>query len=441
MGEREQTGTTTAPKGFRPEPFAYHEVVELEITTLTNQGQGLARLANWVIFVPFALPGEIVRARIYKNHSNHSEADLVEVLQASPHRIAPPCELFTRCGGCQYQNFEYSEQLSWKKRQVEELLLHMAKIETPVNEVIPSPARYAYRSKITPHFQKPRSGEIGPIGFLQAGRRQRVLDVPQCPIASSSINAALTPLRERVRSKASSYRRGATLLLRDSNGGVLTDPNAVAEESIGDLTLRFGAGDFFQNNPHILPAFTGYVGSEAAAHGARTLVDAYCGSGLFCLTAAHLFDTAIGIEINENSVRWARENAAANAVPNATFQCGAADSIFEGIEALPDDCAVIIDPPRKGCDAVFLEQLLAFAPRNVVYVSCNPATQMRDLTTLTAAGAYTISAVQPFDLFPQTKHLECVISLKLCTISKTPPTAARTPRARDRRGAREETSS
>ena len=176
------------------------------------------------------------------------------------------------------------------------------------------------------------------------------------------------------------------------------------------LRLHFLARDFFQNNPFILPAFTRHVREQAAASGARFLVDAYCGSGLFALSAASAFERVAGIEISESSVRFARENAAANGITNAMFQAGDAAKIFSGLEFPAADTVVIIDPPRKGCDESFLGQLFAFGPRAVVYVSCDPATQMRDLTHFLAAG-YTLTAAQPFDLFPQTRHLECVITL------------------------------
>jgi 23S rRNA (uracil1939-C5)-methyltransferase/tRNA (uracil-5-)-methyltransferase len=177
------------------------------------------------------------------------------------------------------------------------------------------------------------------------------------------------------------------------------------------LKLRFLARDFFQNNPFILPAFTSYVREQAAASGARFLVDAYCGSGLFALSAAKSFERVAGIEISESSVVFARQNATANNISNATFQAGDASAIFAGLTFPAADTVVVIDPPRKGCDESFLQQLFAFGPRAVVYVSCDPATQMRDLKLFLASG-YGIKAVQPFDLFPQTRHLECVVTLK-----------------------------
>ena len=577
-----------AKKRFNDHPFPYHAEIELEISKLTNLGVGLGRITlpnaecgvrsaelkrpatsaaavssaapetqnskletaalpaaagRWVVMVPFALPGELVRVRIYSNHKNYSEADLIAVLRPSPHRIAPRCPLFGDCGGCQYQNLTYAEQLRWKQQHVAEALQYMARIEFPVNAVHASPQEFGYRSKLTPHFelprepryaaespnansQTPKGSDVGPalaqagtppvagsgasklapytqacesasdpapeprnskpgiaaassdysafrlqpsafpIGFLKAASRFALVDVPQCPIATDAINAALPALRAGVRAKAAAggYQRGATVLLRHSLEGVTSDYEATITEEIPfetaggtpsaasaatlatapalssgaienrqsaienpstapsanpqsairtpqSIKLRFLARDFFQNNPFILPSFTGYVREQAAASGARFLVDAYCGSGLFALTAARRFERVAGIEISASSVRWAQENAAANGIANATFRAGDASAIFAGLDFPAADTAVVIDPPRRGCDEAFLAQLVAYGPRTIVYVSCDPATQMRDLATLIPAG-YTLAAVQPFDLFPQTRHLECVITLQ-----------------------------
>jgi tRNA/tmRNA/rRNA uracil-C5-methylase (TrmA/RlmC/RlmD family) len=419
-----------AKKKFNDQPFPYHYELELEVSTLTNLGVGLGRVQlggaggpalrssaergeGWVVMVPFTLPGERIRARVFRNHKNFSEADLVEVLTPSPHRITPRCELFGRCGGCQYQHFTYAEQLAWKRRQVEELLQHMAGITFPVAPVIGSPQKFGYRSKITPHFNPPRPDGSMPIGFLRQGTRFDIVDVPHCPIATDAINDRLTAARARVLGQRETYKRGATLLLREASGAVTTDFDAVVTETVGPLKLRFLARDFFQNNPFILPAFTAYVRTQAAASGARFLVDAYCGSGLFALSSAPAFERVAGIELSESSIRFARENAVANGIANATFSAGDASTIFAGLDPafVATDTAVIIDPPRKGCDESFLGQLFAYGPRTVVYVSCDPATQMRDLKGFLAAG-YTLAAVQPFDLFPQTRHLECVITLQ-----------------------------
>jgi 23S rRNA (uracil1939-C5)-methyltransferase/tRNA (uracil-5-)-methyltransferase len=397
------------PKKFIPTPFEYHQEIELTIDSLTNLGSGVGRIDGWVVFVPFALPGETVKARVFRNDKNHSQADLVEVLEPSPDRVEPVCPLFGNCGGCQYQHLDYQKQLAWKTRQMGELMKHMAGVVFPVNFCLSTPQTWHYRSKITPHFDQPRNGEIGAIGFLANGQRSRIIDVTQCTIAMDSINAALPEIREGIRAKAHSFKRGSTLLLRATGDRVETDFRATATERVGDLTFQFLAGDFFQNNPFILPLFTGYVAQQAAA-GARFLVDAYCGSGLFALTLAKDFEKVAGVEVSETSCEWARKNAKANQITNATFLTASAEDIFAEINFPAAETAVVIDPPRKGCTPEFIEQLVKFGPARVVYVSCDPATQVRDLKLL-GEGGYALADVQPFDLFPHTRHLESVMTL------------------------------
>ncbi|MGE9267126.1 MAG: class I SAM-dependent RNA methyltransferase, partial [Verrucomicrobiales bacterium] len=280
-----------------------------------------------------------------------------------------------------------------------------------VQPAIPSPRQYAYRSKLTPHFQKPKSGETPRIGFLVAGRRSQVLDVPKCLIAMDEINEALPAERARVIRNADSYKHGATLLLRATEGRVETNPRSPVTEKVRDLTFHFLAGDFFQNNPYILPAFTDYVAEKASADGQRFLLDAYCGSGLFALTLASRFEKVTGIEVSETSADWARRNAATNGLTHTHFIAASAENLFADISDPAAETTVIIDPPRKGSSPAFLSQLFAYGPSRVVYISCNPATQMRDLTAFLEAG-YELEEIQPFDLFPQTRHLECVITLR-----------------------------
>jgi tRNA/tmRNA/rRNA uracil-C5-methylase (TrmA/RlmC/RlmD family) len=401
------------PKKFHPEPFAYHQEIDLTIDALTNLGVGLGRVDGWVVFVPYVLPGEKVRARVYRNDKRHSQADLVEILVPSPDRVEPACELFGECGGCQYQHFHYEQQLHWKQRQVQELLTHMTTMDVPVAPVIASPQTFGYRSKITPHFQKANAdGVIETIGFLKVGRRRDAVELDHCPIAMPVLNERLPSLKAEIRKKAKTYKKGATVILRASDGDqpVLTEHKDVCQQRVGEMTFSFNAGDFFQNNPFILEAFTSYVREEASAGTARYLVDTYCGSGLFGLTAASAFDRVMGIEISESSIVWARQNAESNGITNASFIAGKSEALFPECDFPGKETAMVVDPPRRGCDEVFLNQLFAFAPERVVYVSCNPATQMRDLNAF-AEHDYALTKMQPFDLFPQTRHLECVATL------------------------------
>jgi 23S rRNA (uracil1939-C5)-methyltransferase/tRNA (uracil-5-)-methyltransferase len=400
------------PKNFVSEPYEYHQEIEFEIESLTNLGMGLGRLDGWVVMVPYVLPGERVRARVFRNFSNYSEADLIEVLQPSADRVSAKCSLFTECGGCQYQHIEYTRQLQEKRRQVAEIMEKVGGLSYPVEMPCGSPKSYHYRSKLTPHYNRPNKEGQQPIGFLHAARRQLIVDVEQCPIAMPTINEALPEAREAARRAGGKKRRqrGGTLLLRSVMEGVVQDPQAIVTERVGDLSFQFKAGEFFQNNTYILPQMVTHVVEEAVAAGSDYLVDAYCGVGLFALSAASQFQNVAGVEISEPAVRWAQANAHINGIKNTRFVIGKAEAIFSGLKFDAPQTTVIIDPPRKGCDESFRQQLMAYQPRCIVYVSCDPATQARDLKEFVAAG-YQIKKVQPFDLFPHTRHIENVVSL------------------------------
>jgi 23S rRNA (uracil1939-C5)-methyltransferase/tRNA (uracil-5-)-methyltransferase len=216
-----------------------------------------------------------------------------------------------------------------------------------------------------------------------------------------------------IRSRATRFKRGSTILMRATQGRVETDFKATAIERVGELEFKFVAGEFFQNNPFILPAFTDYVAKQAAREGIRYLVDAYCGSGLFALSLAKYFEQVAGVEVSEIACEWARRNAEGNGIENARFLSASAEHIFAEIAFPAEQTTVVIDPPRKGSTPEFLQQLVEFGPARVVYISCNPATQVRDLKQLHESG-YRLEDVQPVDLFPHTRHLESIMTLVPC---------------------------
>ena len=402
-----------SPKGFNPNPYPYHHILNLEIESLSNLGLGIGRDKGWVIQVPFCIPGERVRARIFRNHSNYSSADIIEVLEPSNERVMPKCSLFGICGGCQYQHMSYERQLLWKKQQVEESFARIGSINIKAKPTIASPATYGYRSKLTPHYGKKRTDMPLEIGFLKFGNRKALVDVETCPIATDAINEVLPSARDEISKRLKKKNKGGTLLLRDTLGGVVTDPKSLVEQKVDDLIFQFRAGEFFQNNPYLLPRLTKHVISSAKASGSNYLVDAYCGGGLFALSGAAHFNKVIGIEISREGFEGAQANAKLNQINNVEFLLGDASSIFNHLELTHRPASLIIDPPRKGCDPSFILQAITFAPDTIVYVSCDPATQARDAKSL-ILGGYEIIDVQPFDLFPQTRHIENVVTFRRC---------------------------
>ena len=434
----------------------------------TTEEEGVSK--KWVIFCPNVIPGEIVRVRVYRNFASYSDADLLHIIEPSADRIEPACPLATVCGGCQYQHITIERQRNMKTLQVQELFERLGGLSPtdfpPVLDTIGTDEVFGYRSKITPHYDAPMQKkalkrardncdaattsniacEIGPIGFKEKASH-RLVDVPYCHIATPAINDALRQIREDKREEArrgslKKPGKGATLLLRDSNGAVETNHTAYVNATVKGLVFKFQAGNFFQNNPYMLDLMVDLVVDAATrasptTGGAMThLIDCYCGSGLFCIGSSSHFDVCVGIEVNEMAISEARENAASNGIRNCDFVAASAEAIFsseatvgvggaiddgggedDGVETKSggllvgdfprDTTVVVVDPPRKGCSVEFLDQLNAYRPARVVYMSCDPATQARDAKLLLSFG-YRISSTQPFDLFPQTRHIECL---------------------------------
>ena len=279
--------------------------------------------------------------------------------------------------------------------------------------------------------------EIGPIGFKEKASR-RLVDVPYCHIATPAINNALEQIRRDKRAEAREGRlkkpkKGATLLLRDADGVVETNHTKYVDTVVKGLTFRFQAGNFFQNNPYMLPKMVDLVvdaATKQSATGCKMthLIDCYCGSGLFALGSSSHFDVCVGIEVNSKAVEEAKANADLNGIKNCDFVSASSEEIFESKDPIKidkaeddgsnseplfvkdfprDNTVVVVDPPRKGCSEEFLQQLDKYRPARVVYMSCDPATQARDAAFLVSHD-YKVVSIQPFDLFPQTRHIECL---------------------------------
>jgi tRNA (uracil-5-)-methyltransferase len=435
----EAVAETDLPKQFSE--------IELEITELSSVGDGLALHNGRAYVVPFSIPGDRVKAKVVRHAETHSATDFLSVVRPSPDRDDSliQCKYFASCSGCQLQMLSYDKQLAHKKRVVEKAYAHFADLPEgilpPIGDTIGSPLQYNYRTKLTPHFDGPRRGGFKPdcppdIGFNVKGRRH-VLDIEDCPIGVDSVRAGIKTERAHVLKNLEHYKRGATLLLRESTKRIpdaedlakfteekmcITDSRATSVEYIDNFKFESPAGAFFQNNNSILPTFTAYIRdnlSLPAGEGTeppKYLVDAYCGSGLFTVTCGAAVQKAVGVDISADSISYAERNAKENGVTNASFIAGNAEKIFEGIDFPGSETSLIIDPPRKGCDKPFLDQLLVFKPKRIVYVSCNVHTQARDMEYILkheTGSKYKVDSIRGFDFFPQTHHVESVAVLTL----------------------------
>ncbi len=348
-------------------------VYELEVTTVAYGGAGLARHEGRVVFVPFTIPGEKVRARLTRVRRNWAQAALVEVLVASPDRVTPPCPWFTRCGGCAYQHITYPRQLEIKTAQVAEALRRIGKIPSPpVDPALPSPLIYGYRNRITVHVDPPA------IGFRGTDPRE-VIDITACLLADETVNAALARLRSK-----KFPRPGPATLRSDAAGRGFRQVNDRAAEVLATLVAELaGSGEL--------------------------LVDAYCGAGFFAKKMRDAFTKVIGLDWDARSIQAARDDAGTG----EEYREGDAAALLPAILGGESPATVVLlDPPAQGLSPDVIMHLLSARPSRLVYVSCDPATLARDLALL--APAYDLRRAAPVDMFPQTASIEtaCLLTAK-----------------------------
>jgi 23S rRNA (uracil1939-C5)-methyltransferase len=421
-------------------PIQEVETFDLQLTTITHGGAALGRHEGRAVFVPYALPGETARVEIVEDKGRYAHARLVEVLEPSPDRVEPPCPYFGlvagggACGGCQWQQADYPAQLRFKTEIVADQLARIGRLTEPtVHPTIPDPSGWAYRN----HAQfRPAPG--GKLGF-QAAASNRTAAIDACPILHpllSDLYASLDLGRSTEGSRQGlegllrlSLRAGTAtgdrmlifemdddlppaleidlpvscvLLLSDGQHANLIGSNHISE-IVANHTYHISAPSFFQVNTPQAAQLVRLVTDYLDLQGDETVLDAYCGVGLFTVPLAERAGLVVGVEIASAAVEDLLENTAA---------CDNVDVIEGPVEAVLPDLdmqidAAVVDPPRTGLDRLALDALVERKPARLVYVSCDPATFARDAGRLRAAG-YRLVEVQPVDMFPQTYHVESV---------------------------------
>jgi len=384
MSDLPQTNPAFAPAPGQQYP--------LRIDDLAFGGEGVGRLDDLVVFVPFVIPGEEVLVELTEIKKRFARARLVKVLSPSPDRVAPRCRYFGDCGGCQYQHLAYGRQLAHKRKQIADLLQRVGGLDAArVEPVIPCPQLYHYRNRIMVRSQWNKAEQRLVIGFLGQNNRF-VVDLEECVIAEPALNERLREVRAQPPPK----------------GGVKVTLRLAPED--WDLP-----GDsFFQTNFFLLPRLVETVRQLVGDGGARWLVDAYCGVGFFSLSCADLLGEFIGIDVDQQAIRAARQNAARRGVTNGEYFVGRTEFMLDDLlRKFPArETVFVLDPPRTGCPAPSLRRLKEACPRQIIYVSCHPATLARDLILLCQDGVFDLARVQPLDMFPHTQHVECVADLR-----------------------------
>jgi 23S rRNA (uracil1939-C5)-methyltransferase len=376
--------------------------IELTIDAVAFGGAGVGRYGKMVVFVPFSVDGDTVSVKIVTVKKSFATATLQFVHFPSPFRITPRCAAHTRCGACSYQHITYEHQVVLKHRQVRDALKRIGRFDIiPLEDMIPSPLVYGYRGRADFHVTTGK-GKERIIGFA-ARATNDIVDLERCEIVHESINDALFRIRREGRPaerlplwSTPSEEVSGSCILRRVKGREMLVP-------------RDG---FFQANLYLTDTLVDVVEEFCNLSGTETVLDGYCGSGLFSLFLAPRCARLYGIEAEGNAGRCAEENLNRAGINSAVYTGDIAHVLWNRFihESIPVDVA-LIDPPRIGLEPDALDALITLNPAKIVYVSCNPTTLARDLRALAGFG-YHIRRVQPLDMFPQTSHIETVVLLE-----------------------------
>jgi 23S rRNA (uracil1939-C5)-methyltransferase len=373
--------------------FKKDQILELKIEKLSFGGNGVAKQDGFVIFVPFSAPGDLLKVRITKARKNFAEGRIEKIIQASSERQIPPCPVFEKCGGCQWQHITYEEQTRQKEMILREQLSKLRQTREITFLPILTGSPWNYRNRI--QFRK----EEKRTGFFQKDSHE-IIDINECKITREPLNEKLRSIKAEAAAKQTEKYE----IFLKPNGEIQTAKNEEHGESIG----------FHQVNPEqnskMLEAVAGLVAQTKQTQ----VYDFYCGTGNLSLPLAARDSRKkwLGIEWNKNSIQIAKERAAIDRIENIEFLQGDVLGWLEKNSLAPASL-VILDPPRVGCDRKFLELLRAQAPMDIIYVSCNPSTMIRDIQILNADPAffYEVSSAQVVDMFPQTYHMESICFL------------------------------
>ncbi len=440
-----------------------NDILTVKIIGQGCEGEGVAKMEGFPLFIPGAIHGEVCRVQVVKLAKGHGFARLLEVAEPSKHRAAPPCPVYTKCGGCSLMHMDREAQLLWKRARVKEAFRHIGGMAATVAPVETDGRTTGYRNKIqmpvaairgriAAGFFAPRSHRIVPCEgcLLQSEKTGEIIrtitrwmeenhiapyeeethcgqvrhifvregDGGECMVSLITRTRTLSATRELTEAL---LKKGVTTILQNINPArtnvilgaetrVLYGSGKV-QKSLGDLTFSVSHHSFFQVNAPMAERLYEKGLSLLGDIADKTVFDLYCGIGSISLFLARRAKKVIGVEIVPEAVRDAEENARRNGIDNAVFYAGDAFEVTKACMEKGERADIaVVDPPRKGCDPRLLETLFSMRPEKILYISCNPATLARDAKALAEKG-YRIGTVYPFDLFPNTSHVECVVRL------------------------------
>ena len=458
------------------------QILDLEITSLAYGGMGISHYEDIIVFVKGAIPGEKIKAKIYKKKKNYLEAYSIEKIQSSKYSTEPICEHFGVCGGCSSQNLNYNEQLNQKNTQVRDLFTRIGGITSPnINKIVGCQEHYNYRNKMEFSYssnkwiinldEQNEKEDENAFGLHVKGRFDKIVDINDCHITGKLSNKIFKSIKselflKKVEPFNIKTRKGylRNIIIREGHStkevsvnfiitspetknllpivkylvenhkeiksikSTTVEPNSGSSfsdqekvlfgedyisENINSYLYKLSSNSFFQTNSKQAKVLYDLIVKAADFKGDEVVYDLYCGTGSIGIYIAKYVKMVYGIEIVMSAVINAIENAKNNKIKNIQFFHGDLVDTFQNnaeLKLIKNPDVIILDPPRPGIHSNTLAEIVNFNPKKIIYISCNPSTQARDVNILMQNG-YQIINIQPVDMFPHTPHIENIVLL------------------------------
>ncbi|MBK9293617.1 MAG: class I SAM-dependent RNA methyltransferase [Oligoflexia bacterium] len=376
--------------------FEVGQIVELSIDSLAHGGAGVGRLNDFVFFIPFTAPGDKVKAEIIEIKKNYAQAELKNILTPSSARAEAPCNVFGKCGGCQWQHVDYKIQLEQKQKTVEHALARIAKeAQFELKKIIPSPQEFNYRNRAQIRTQGPR------LGFYSRNSHELV-EFKNCHLLEPALNEELGKIRNEIKSYPDCKTSKIEMFLTQQNQ-IARSNNKSHGQEFGFSQVNTKQNENLQNL--VVEVF------DTPSEQNNNILDLFCGNGNFSFPLSKSGWDIYGVDLNKNAITQARSKA----TEKTFFSC---NDCLKEIKKLALKGRtfknILLDPPRIGCQEALLKNLMSLKPEKIVYISCNPTTFGRDWARIKAANPkFKLKWVQPLDMFPQTFHVELIALIEL----------------------------
>lgn len=384
----------------------------IKIESLDHNGRGIGRLNNKIVFVNNALPNEIVEIKPISEKKNYIEANVTRYIDKSEKRVDSICPYYKYCGGCDLLHMSYIDQLEFKQNKINNIIYKYLNKDIKVNKIVKSDIEFNYRNKVTFHVDNK-------IGFFK-DKTNNIIEIKKCFLADQKINDAIKHLNKldlkNINEITCRVGNNKLMIIINSNKDIDATPikdiassiylnnrlvygEKTIDSIIGNYKYIISPKSFFQININVCEKLYNKIKEETS--NSKNILDLYCGTGSISIYVSEN-KNVFGIEINESAISDANVNASINNIDNIKFICGDSGKMSNNLNFKPD--TIIVDPPRNGLDSITIKNILSMNPNKIIYVSCDPMTLTRDLKILSTN--YIIRDVTPFDMFPQTKHVE-----------------------------------